>query len=104
MCVVSMVMQQWWPKPEPFEPMKPVQPIPAIPQWPPQPNAIPWPTIEKDPALAAQMLEVLKKLEAIDRRLGLLEQCKVEAGEKKRIKAKLKRIAKKAPASQEVKS
>lgn len=95
MCVVSMVMQQWWPNPgNPNEPFK-------LPQFPPvdpapPPNAIPWSQIEKDPALAAQMLEVLKRLEAIDKRLGLLEQCAVAEPEKKRIKAKLRRIAKKA--------
>ena len=95
MCVVSMVMQQWWPAPAPAIP-DPYQLPKFIPDTNPLPGAIPWPQIEKAPRLAAQMLEVLQKLEAIDKRLGLLEQCKVAAPEKKKIKAKLRRIAKKA--------
>lgn len=100
MCVVSMVMQQWWP-PGQHPDLVPLTPTAPLPQFipdtnPPPPNAIPWPLIQQDPALAAQMLEVLKRLEAIDKRLGLVEQCKVAAPEKKKIKAKLRRIAKKA--------
>lgn len=91
MCVVSMVMEQWWPKPEPYEPQR----HPLLPQNPP-PNSVPWPLIQQDPKLAQQMLEVLKRLEAIDKRLGLVEQCKVAAPEKRKVKAKLRRIAKKA--------
>lgn len=94
MCVVSMVMDQWWPKhpqPEPFDPYKTLPQIPQI-----IPNAIPWPMIQKDPQLAEQMLEVLKRLEAIDKKLGLLEQCSVSEPDKKKVKAKLRRIAKKA--------
>jgi hypothetical protein len=91
MCVTSAVMQQWWP---------PSMPAPTGPDYGridlPPPNAIPWPQIEKDPNLAAQMLEVLKRLEAIDKRLGLIEQCKVAEPEKKKVKARLRRIAKKA--------
>lgn len=93
MCVTSAVMQQWWP----------TVPAPNLPDYGKllfqpniAPNAIPWPTIEKDPALAQQMLEVLKRLEAIDKRLGLMEQCAVAEPEKKKVKAKLRRIAKRA--------
>ena len=104
MCVVSMVMQQWWPPghhPD-LVPMTPTAPLPQfIPQDPPPnapivtPNAIPWPLIQKDPELAAQMLEVLKRLEAIDRKLGLIEQCMVAEPEKRKAKARLRRIVKK---------
>jgi len=79
MCTVSMVVDQWFPQ-------QPTQP------WP---NQVPWPVVQKDPELARQMLEVLERLEALDKRFGLLEQCKVAEPEKRRIKAKLRRIAKK---------
>lgn len=92
MCVTSTVIDGWrdptWP------PITPDNP-PFIPAPPPSPNAIPWPLIQQDPALAAQMLEVLKKLEALDKRLDKIEQCKVTAREKKNLKARLRRIAKK---------
>jgi hypothetical protein len=101
-------MDQWWPKgntatwtspdvlplpgPVTIPPINPVQPGTAPTTIP---NAVPWSLIQKDPELAAQMLEVLKKLEAIDRKLGLLEQCLVAQKDKKKIKAKLRRIANK---------
>lgn len=92
MCVVSMVMDQWWPPNQPAIPTIPnILPAPPV-----TPNVIPWPMIQKDPELAKQMLEVLTRLEAIDRKLGLLEQCSVTRAEKKRTKDKLRRIAKKA--------
>lgn len=98
MCVTSTVIDGWrdptWPY-QPYKHTEPVQPWAA----PPGPNAIPWPIIQQDPTLAAQMLELLKKLEAIDKRLGMLEQCKVTAREKKNLKARLRRIAKKAEAT-----
>lgn len=84
MCVVSAVMRQWWP-----EQSKPW----VLPTIQPGPNEIPWPTVQKDPELAWQMLEVLQKLEAIDKRLGLMEQCIVSEPEKENIKAKLREIA-----------
>lgn len=74
MCAVSMVMETW--------------------QAPASPNFIPWPTVQSDPLLAQRMLEVLQKLEAIDKRLGLLEQCKVSEKDKRAYKAKLRRAAK----------
>ena len=97
MCTTSTVIDGWrdptWPY-QPYRHAEPVQPFPAV----PGPNAIPWPLIQQDPALAAQMLELMKKLEAIDRRLGQLETCKVSAKEKKNLKARLRRIAKKGSA------
>ena len=89
MCVVSMVIRDWqhpsWPDYDKL--------IPDIKPFNPGPNAIPWDRINNDPKLAQQMLEVLKKLEAIDKRLDALEQCKVAEPEKKAIKRRLKKIA-----------
>lgn len=51
-----------------------------------------WPVVQNDPALAAQLLEVIKRLEAIDKRLGDIE-CKVERKKKAALKRDLKRIA-----------
>lgn len=87
MCVASMVIGDWqhpsWPDYG--------KAIPAVPT--PSPNAIPWPVIQADPNLAAQMLEVLKKLEAIDKRLDLLEQCKVSEPGKEQLRERLRQIA-----------
>lgn len=94
MCVTSTVIDGWhhptWP------PIQPHNPGPFTLPVDPSPNAIPWPLIQHDPALAQQMLDVLKKLEALDKRLDKMEQCKVTAREKKNLKARLRRIAKKA--------
>lgn len=65
------------------------------PPLPPSPNSIPWNTVQSDPALAAKMLEVLERLEAIDKKLGLLE-CKCTDKQKKKLRATLKKIAKKS--------
>jgi tetrahydromethanopterin S-methyltransferase subunit G len=86
MCSYSNMIGDWW------HPTWPASPTPQ--PLNPSPNAIPWPTIQADPALAAQMLEVLKRLEAIDKRLDNID-CKVEKDSKKKITTKLKRIAKK---------
>ncbi len=86
MCVYSNMIGEWWHQTWPATP----SPVPAR----PSPNAIPWPTIVADPALATQMLEVLKRLEAIDARLNNLD-CKVEKVQKQKIVRGLKRIAKK---------
>ena len=96
MCVTSAIMQQWWPAIPQLADPNPYKLPNFMPDTNPAPNAIPWQQITKDPTLAAQMLEVIQRLEAIDKRLGLLEQCKIAAPEKKKIKAKLRRIAKKA--------
>lgn len=80
MCATSMVINDWF-----------NHPSNPHPQYPP--NYIGWPTVQKDPELAAQMLEVLNRLGAIDKRLNLMEQCKVDAKTKKAIKARLRRIA-----------
>lgn len=45
--------------------------------------------------LAWQMLEALRKLEAIDKRLGLLEQCKFTQAQKRKFKKKLRNAASK---------
>lgn len=73
MCAVSMVIDQW--------------------QTPGSPNYIPSIQWQQDGALAYQMLEVLKRLEAIDKRLGLLEQCKFSKAQKDGLKKKLRRAA-----------
>lgn len=87
MCAVSMVIGDWqhpsWP-----DYGKMIE-TPAL----PGPNAIPWDRINRDPKLAEQMLEVLKKLEAIDKRLDALEKCKVSEPVKKSIKRRLRTIA-----------
>ena len=92
MCVTSTVIDSWrdptWP------PITPHNPFPLNPPLVPSPNAIPWPLIQQDPALAQQMLDVLQKLEALDKRLDKMEQCAVTAREKKNLKARLRRIAK----------
>lgn len=86
MCVTSMVIGDWqhpsWPDYGK-----------AIPALPISPNSIPWPTIQADPKLAQQMLEVLKKLEAIDKRLDMLEQCKVTEPGKEQLRERLREIA-----------
>lgn len=74
MCAVSNTIQTW--------------------TTPSSPNYIPWTVIQNDAQLAAQMLEVIKRLEAIDKRLGLMEQCLVAEPEKKAIKRRLRKIAK----------
>jgi hypothetical protein len=73
MCTVSMVIDQW--------------------QQPSSPNFIPQTQWMSDPALAAQMLEVLKRLEEIDKKLGLLEQCRFTQAQKRGLKKKLRRAA-----------
>jgi hypothetical protein len=75
-----------------WHPTWPAAPTPQPLQ--PSPNAIPWPTIVNDPKLAQMMLDVLARLEAIDKRLNNID-CKVEKASKKKIVTKLKRIAKK---------
>lgn len=102
MCVTSTVIDGWrdpytWPpiyphNPAPTTPTDPFKLLPDV----PSPNAIPWPLIQADPSLAQQMLDVLKRLEALDKRLDKMEQCKVTAKQKKNLKARLRRIAKKA--------
>jgi len=105
MCTTSTVIDGWrdptWPYTPPWSPspVAPFIPAPHTDPAVPGPNAIPWPTIVADPKLAQQMLDIMTKLEAIDKRLGLLEQCKVSAREKKNLKARLRRIAAKGKKS-----
>ena len=96
MCTTSTVIDGWRDRTWPYMPQKHTEPVQPFIPAPVGPNAIPWPTIHSDPRLAQQMLEILAKLEVIDKRLGQLEQCKVTAKEKKALKAKLRRIAKRA--------
>lgn len=70
MCATSAVINDW------FNPK--------------QPNFVAWPSI--DHTTAIQMLEVIKRLEQIDKRLNALE-CRAEAKQKAMIKHRLKRIA-----------
>lgn len=99
MCTVSTVIDGWRDPTWPYrnESIQPYMPGPALPHTQPSipgPNAIPWPLIQQDPALAAQMLEVLAKLEALDKRLGTMEQCKVSLDEKQKIKKALRKVVK----------
>lgn len=55
---------------------------------------MPWTRNYPDPALASQMLEIIKRLDAIDKRLGLMD-CKLDAATKKKFVRKLQRRAKK---------
>lgn len=86
MCAYSLVADGWrhptWP-----QPLLPVNPMPV------SPNAIPWERIKADPDLAAQMLDVLAKLEAIDQQLDTMKNCKFAEPEKQLLKAALLRIA-----------
>lgn len=84
MCVASMVIGDWQHPTWPIQPTGPIFP---------GPNTIPWPQIEQQPDLAKQMLEILAKLEAIDARLGKLEQCKVTEAAKELLKKELEGIA-----------
>lgn len=72
MCAVSNVMDSW--------------------TNPTSPNQVPWSPLMPTPATAQQMLEVIAKLEAIDKSLNAIN-CKLEASAKKKFKAKLKRRA-----------
>lgn len=72
MCAVSMVVDGW--------------------RNPQSPNHIPWKQVEPD--TASQMLEVLKRLDAIDKAVGAID-CKLKELEKQKFIKKLKRKAKK---------
>jgi len=63
-------------------------------QQPVGPNRIDWSPIQPTPAAAQQMLDVIAKLEGIDKKLGARE-CKLKAKDKAKFKAKLKRRANK---------
>jgi len=104
MCTVSFVIEGWrhptWPALPAWPAIVPItSPVPVpIPHTSPPPegqNPIPWPLIQQDPKLAQQMLEILSKLEKLDRRMGALEKCKVSKRAKKNLKDRLRRIARK---------
>jgi hypothetical protein len=75
MCSVSMVIRDW--------------------QNPQSPNSFTFTSTIPAPDVAKLMLDVIVKLEAIDKRLGAID-CKVEALEKRKFIRKLQRRAKKA--------
>lgn len=70
MCAVSMVVEQW------------TNPL--------QPNHVPFHQI--DPTTAMQMLEVIRRLEEIDKRLNAID-CKLEKKSKDSFKKKLRQRA-----------
>lgn len=55
-------------------------------------NQIQWTPTYPDPATAQQMLDVIKRLEALDKKMDALE-CKLKAPVKEAFKRKLKRRA-----------
>lgn len=72
MCAVSMVMGGW------------TDPI--------GPNYIPLPTIQQDTDLAKKMLEIIKKLDEIDRKVGA-KDCSLENEYKEKYIKLLEKIA-----------
>lgn len=104
MCVVSMVIGDLrgpgWPV-GPRHPWEEPTPYPWAPTGPVNPpsNPIPWADIVQNPDLAKQLLDVLERLEAIDKRMGTLERCAFSEPEKEAIKAALRDIAKPAKAA-----
>lgn len=72
MCVVSMVTGGW------------TNPL--------DPNYIPIPTIQKDPDLAKQMLEIIKKLDALDKKVGAID-CSLDDDYKEKYIKLLEKIA-----------
>lgn len=59
---------------------------------PMDPNYIPWTKQLPTPDTAAQILDVIRRLEALDKKLGAIE-CKLEEAEKEKFKKKLRRRA-----------
>jgi len=91
MCVVSNITQPWGNLPTyPY----PEKPWPKEPPEPWHPKQWPLPPIETiDPKIAKQLLDVISRLEKIDKALGLLD-CKVEKLEKQKIVRRLKKQSK----------
>jgi len=87
MCTYSMIAKEWFPNgpndPHPYD----YTPSPVY------PNMIPWNTVTPD--LAKELLEILNKVEALDKKLKKVE-CKLEGEEKAVLVAKLEEIAKDA--------
>ena len=95
MCVVSNIMLPWG---QPVNPNAPPYTPPYQPPDPWHPKQWPIPPIETiDPKIAKQLLDVIARLEKIDKALGLLD-CKVDALEKKAIVKRLKKQARRKPA------
>lgn len=59
---------------------------------PMDPNYIPWKKNSPDPSTAFEMLEIIRRLEALDKKLGAIE-CKLEEAAKEKFKRKLQRRA-----------
>lgn len=78
MCAVSMVIEGW--------------------RQPSSPNYVPFTQQYPDPETALRMLEILEKLDAIDKRLGKLE-CLTEEGIKEGFLQRLKERADEQPTS-----
>jgi hypothetical protein len=79
MCTVSMVIKDWQEGPNRIPDFTPWQRLPPV----------------ITPELAQQMLEVLRRLDAIDKRLNALD-CALKEPEKAKIVRKLKRRAQSA--------
>lgn len=60
--------------------------------YPQSPNYIPWSPTVPDPGLAMQLFEVIRRLDEIDKKLGLFD-CAVERKQKEKFMRKLKRRA-----------
>ena len=58
----------------------------------PGPNYVPWTLTSPNRATAAQMLEILRRLDEIDKKLGA-KDCKLNESEKIAFEKKLKRRA-----------
>ena len=58
----------------------------------PGPNYVPWTPSHPDPATAAQMLEILRRLDEIDKKLGA-KDCKLNESEKVAFEKKLQERA-----------
>lgn len=61
---------------------------------PSDPNYIPWSKQFPPRDTAAQMLDIIQRLEALDKKMGAIE-CKLEEAAKKKFKRKLQRRASK---------
>ena len=103
MCTVSMVMKDWTTPGSPNYPgTLPGYPYP-YPTLPPQLPTFPTPpypyetagsaTITISPPLAQQMLDIIKRLDALDKKLGLID-CKLQEPEKKKYLKALRKVAK----------
>lgn len=111
MCTVSMVISDWnnpnspnhIPVPGWSKPYLPGIDLPkVIPDTNPLPGVLPYPpynpqtVVTVTPDVAQQMLEILKRVDALDKKLGRLD-CILGAAEKKGYVKALKKLARKKP-------